>query len=71
MACYFLPGSTGRAESAQFVDRTLTVLAETPFEKPARQWKTNPASAATTNLTCRNCHAPGRLSARLAALDKQ
>ena len=51
---------TGRAEeSAQFVDRMLTLLANTPFEKTAQQWKTDPASAATTNLTCKNCHAPG------------
>jgi hypothetical protein len=60
---------TGRAEeSAQFVDRMLTQLAGTPFEKTARQWKDDPASAATTNLTCKNCHAPGRLAARIAAL---
>jgi len=63
---------TGRAEeSAQFVERMLTVLAETPFEKTARQWKANPSSAAGSNLTCKNCHAAGRLSARIAALDKQ
>jgi hypothetical protein len=62
---------TGRAEeSAQFVDKMLTILAETPFEKTARQWKENPASAATTSLTCKNCHAPGRLSAKIAALPK-
>jgi hypothetical protein len=62
---------TGRtAESAQFVDRMLTLLAETPFEKTARQWKDNPASAASTNLTCKNCHAAGRLSARLRALQE-
>lgn len=62
---------TGRTEeSAQFVDRMLTSLAGTPFEKTARQWKDTPSSAATTNLTCKNCHAPGRLSARLAALNK-
>jgi hypothetical protein len=62
---------TGRVEeSAQFVDRMLTSLAGTPFEKTARQWTDNPSSAATTNLTCKNCHAPGRLSARLAALNK-
>jgi hypothetical protein len=62
---------TGRSEeSAQFVDRMLTMLASTPFEKTARQWKADPASAATTNLTCKNCHAPGRLSAKIAALDK-
>src|SRR3982751_639432 len=36
---------TGHAEeSAQFIDRMLTMLAGTPFEKTARQWKDNPAS---------------------------
>ena len=63
---------TGRAEeSAQFVEKMLTMLANTPFEKTAQQWKADPASAATTNLTCKNCHAPGRLSAKLAALRKR
>ena len=62
---------TGRTEeSAQFVDRMLTMLANTQFEKTAQQWKADPASAATTNLTCKNCHAPGRLSAKIAALNK-
>ena len=61
---------TGRtAESAEFVERMLTLLPNTPFEKTAKEWKANPASAATSNLTCKNCHAPGRLSAKLAALD--
>ena len=60
---------TGRAEeSAQFVDKMLTMLANTQFEKTALQWKADPASAATTNLTCKNCHSPGRLSAKIAAL---
>jgi hypothetical protein len=62
---------TGRsAESAEFVDKMLTLLPNTPFEKTARQWKADPASAATSNLTCKNCHSPGRLSAKLAALSK-
>jgi len=62
---------TGRAEeSAQFVDKMLTILAETPFERGARQWKADPASAATTSLTCKNCHAAGRLTAKIAALPK-
>lgn len=62
---------TGRAdEAAMLVDRMLLVLANTPYEATARQWKTDPASAATTNLTCKNCHSPGRLSARVAALSK-
>jgi hypothetical protein len=60
---------TGRsAESAEFVEKMLTLLPNTPFEKTAQQWKADPASATTSNLTCKNCHSPGRLSAKLAAL---
>lgn len=60
---------TGRsAESAEFVDKMLTLLPNTPFEETARQWKADPASAATTNLTCKNCHSPGRLVVKIAAL---
>jgi hypothetical protein len=60
---------TGRSvESAEFVDKILTLLPKTPFEETAQQWKADPASAATTNLTCKNCHSPGRLVVKLAAL---
>ena len=60
---------TGRAEeSAQFLDRILTLMVDTPFERTARQWKSNPSSAASSNLTCKNCHAAGRLTAKMAAL---
>ena len=60
---------TGRSEEAtQYLDKMLTMLAETPYETMARAWKADPASAAKTNLTCKNCHNPGRLSSRLEAL---
>jgi tetratricopeptide (TPR) repeat protein len=61
---------TGHAEeSAQFVDKILEVLAGTPYEPTAKKWKANPASAATTTLTCMTCHDAGRLGARLNALN--
>lgn len=47
----------------------LVVLAGTPYESLAKQWKADPALAETTNLTCRNCHTPGRLENRVAALN--
>jgi hypothetical protein len=59
-----------REEAAQYLDKMLTVLADTPYAALAKQWKTDPASAATTNLTCKNCHNPGRLANRLEALKK-
>ena len=60
---------TGRTEeAAQYLDKMLTMLTETPYEPMAKQWKADPAGAAKTNLTCKNCHNPGRLSNRLEAL---
>jgi tetratricopeptide (TPR) repeat protein len=60
---------TGRTdEAAQYLDKMLTILVDTPYETLAKQWKADPSIAATTNLTCKNCHAPGRLSNRLEAL---
>ena len=62
---------TGRTEEvALYLDKMVTVLANTPYEAMAKQWKADPASAATTNLTCKNCHNPGRLANRVAALNK-
>jgi hypothetical protein len=62
---------TGRTdEAALHLDRMLTVLAGTRYEPMAQQWKADPSSAATSNLTCKNCHNPGRLAARLQALNK-
>ena len=48
-----------------------TVLAGTPYEGLARQWKADPAVAGSTNLTCKNCHTPGRLLNRAEALKQQ
>ena len=56
-------------EAARHLDRMLIVLAGTPYESLAKQWKADPAIAATTNLTCRNCHTAGRLENRIAALN--
>jgi hypothetical protein len=62
---------TGRtAEMAEHLDRMLTLMQGTPYEATAQQWKANPASAATTKVTCKACHNPGRLSSRLASLQK-
>jgi hypothetical protein len=62
---------TGRTDEAmQFVDRMLELLKDTPYESTAREWKANPAAAANSSVTCKSCHEGGRLSARLAALNK-
>jgi hypothetical protein len=60
---------TGRAgESAQHLERMLTHLQGTAYEAMAKQWKADPTAPASTNLTCKNCHNPGRLASQLAAL---
>lgn len=62
---------TGRQdEAAQHLDKMLTLLLNTPYLETAQRWKADPASAATTRLTCKNCHNPGRLASRLKALEK-
>ena len=62
---------TGRTEEmAQYLDRMITVMQGTPYETAAQEWKANPASAATTKVTCKNCHNPGRLTSQLTALQK-
>jgi hypothetical protein len=62
---------TGRTEEmAQHLDRMLTLLQGTAYEAMAKQWKANPTAAADTSLTCKNCHNPGRLASRLAALNQ-
>ncbi len=62
---------TGRAEEAgQHLDRMLIVMQGTPYEAAAKQWKSDPTVAASTTLTCKNCHNPGRLGPRLAELNK-
>ena len=60
---------TGRSdEAAQYLDKMLVVLAGTPYEATAKQWKADPTVASTTSLTCKNCHTPGRLLNRVEAL---
>ena len=60
---------TGRTEEMNTnLDRMLTHLQGTPYETTAKEWKSDPSSAAKTNLTCKNCHNPGRLSSTLATL---
>jgi hypothetical protein len=62
---------TGRKDDeAKYIDLMLTVLQGTQYEATAKEWKADPAAAAKSNLTCKTCHGPGRLSARLAALNK-
>ena len=60
---------TGRTDEATaYLDKMLTLLAGTPYEATAKQWKADPASAAASNLSCKTCHSPGRLENRLQAL---
>lgn len=57
-------------ELAQYLDKIIEVLPNTPYEPIAKQWKQNPQSAANSTITCMTCHEQGRLSARLATINK-
>lgn len=60
---------TGHAEEqAQYVDKIIAVLANTPYEQAAKQWKSHPESASNTSIACMSCHDAGRLAARVASL---
>ena len=62
---------TGRQEeAAQYLDKMLTIMQGTPYEATARQWKSDPASASASALTCKSCHEAGRLSPSVARLSK-
>jgi hypothetical protein len=60
---------TGRAdESAQWVEKMMVLLPNTPYEATARKWKEQPESAAASSLACKNCHEPGRLAPTISRL---
>src|SRR5262245_520557 len=62
---------TGRAdESAQWVDKMLVLLQDTPYEATARKWKEQPESAATSSVACKTCHEPGRLAPTISRLNR-
>lgn len=58
-----------KEEAAQYVDKILEVLPNTPYEPVAKKWKANPESAAKTSMTCMTCHDGGRLAARISVLN--
>lgn len=62
---------TGRTKEAnEFLEKMLVMLAGTPYEPTAKQWKANPKAAENSSLLCMNCHEPGRLEARITTLNK-
>jgi hypothetical protein len=61
---------TGRQqEYSEYLDKIIEVLPDTGYSRVALQWKKDPQSAATGNISCKSCHADGRLEARLAAIE--
>ena len=61
---------TGRTEEfGRYLDKMLEVLPDTPYARIADRWKTDPQAAATGNISCKSCHAEGRLSARLVVIE--
>lgn len=60
---------TGRTgESAEYLEKILTLLPGTGYAAAAKKWKEDPAAVSNTALACHSCHESGRLAARRAAL---
>lgn len=57
-------------EAAGYLEQIVTALADTPYAPLARTWKDDPKARGEGNLTCKTCHAPGVLAARMAEIDK-
>jgi hypothetical protein len=63
---------TGRTkELDEYLGKIQAVLPDTPYARVARQWKDDRNAASRVRMTCLTCHAPGRLAARQAALDRK
>jgi len=60
---------TGRTEELdKYLDKMLEVSANTRYGRMAKKWKEDPQSALDTNISCKTCHASGRLEEKLARL---
>jgi hypothetical protein len=63
---------TGRdKEYAEHLDKIIAILPDTGYQKVALEWKENPQAAATGNISCKSCHAEGRLESRLAVINEK
>ena len=47
------------------------MLPDTGYQSEALKWKSDPQAAATGSISCKSCHADGRLEARLAAIEEK
>jgi len=57
---------TGRQkEFGDHLEKILALLPGTPYERVAKRWKNNPQLAINSSITCKTCHAGGRLNARI------
>lgn len=63
---------SGRTEEvAQYLDRIITLLPNTPYEARAKKWKESADIAGRTTIACMTCHDAGKLESRRAALPAQ
>lgn len=60
---------TGRSEEmTKYLDKIIEVLPDSPYERIAKEWKSDPALARDSRMACLTCHDAGRLAPRMAAL---
>ncbi len=58
-------------ELAAYLDKILAVTPNSAYGQAAKKWKEEPRATRDTGISCLSCHAPGRLAARRAELDKK
>lgn len=62
---------TGRTdELEQYLDKMIEVLPNTSYGRMAQRWKDDPQAAVGSNITCKSCHAQGRLTAQLKSVNR-
>ncbi|MGD9719865.1 MAG: hypothetical protein AB7O59_01455 [Pirellulales bacterium] len=61
---------TGRkAERDEYLDKIIQLLPDSGYGAVAKAWKADPTASANSNLSCKSCHAQGRLAERIAAIE--
>ena len=61
---------TGRkAERDEYLDKIIQLFPDSGYGQMAKEWKADPAASATTNISCKSCHAQGRLAERMAVIE--
>ena len=63
---------TGRnTECDEYLEKIIKLLPDTGYERVAKEWKADRLAAKSSNISCKSCHAAGRLAERIAAIESK